>query len=115
MKKIFILNLIFIFSILSFSFAQEIDSQGRYQVVISESESGDRIIIKCDTLTGRTWKLNLDDDPEWVEIKDYGKVFSENKEETDLRVIDMQVGVQISGEQVAKDAGSRLIEFDVVE
>lgn len=41
---------------------------------MNDGQSAGLITIKCDTVTGRTWRLALPEN-NWVEVRDSGKTY----------------------------------------
>ena len=46
---------------------------GRYQVFICQGDIP--TFVRCDTITGRTWKMDMQKGLQWTEIRDYGFVY----------------------------------------
>lgn len=50
--------------------------QNRYKIIMNSGEMSGLVMMKYDTITGRTWCLLLSNRPwQWVEIKDYGRYY----------------------------------------
>ncbi|MCF7908164.1 MAG: hypothetical protein K9L86_04755 [Candidatus Omnitrophica bacterium] len=56
---------------------------GRYQVTTYQGSGqlGGMMWMKCDTITGRVWDLNINKGKQWVEIIDYGQGYVLENEE----------------------------------
>lgn len=77
MKNFGIMILCISLSVAAFLFALK----GRYQISTYEgSRVGLMPWMKCDTITGRTWLVS-DEGVHWVEVKDYGYVYTKPDEQ----------------------------------
>ena len=67
---------------ISFIICASISAKDRYKIVMNSVENAPSIVIKYDTVTGRTWRLVFPEN-QWTEAIDSGKYFvplDENKE-----------------------------------
>ena len=73
MKNFGIMILCISLAIAAFIFALN----GRYQLSPYQGSSslGGMIWMKCDTITGRIWELNINKGKQWVEIMSYGNCY----------------------------------------
>jgi len=78
-KNFGIMILCILLAISAFLFALN----GRYQVVPYQGSShlGGLLWMKCDTITGRIWELNIKNGKQWVEVMDYGNGYILENEE----------------------------------
>ncbi len=59
---------------ISFIIGASILAKDRYKIIMNDGQSAGLITIKCDTVTGRTWRLALPEN-NWVEVRDSGKTY----------------------------------------
>ena len=73
MKNFGIMILCVSLAVLAFLFALN----GRYQISTYQGSGqlGGMMWMKCDTITGRVWDLNMNEGKQWAEIRNYGNVY----------------------------------------
>ncbi|MHC4123957.1 MAG: hypothetical protein ACYSSI_10320 [Planctomycetota bacterium] len=75
MKNIIIACIIAFALIVSAYLLSSTNRTGRYKIIMNSGEMSGLLLVKYDTVTGRTWQSNFQV-PHWIEVKDYGYTYN---------------------------------------